>query len=110
MTWPSSVEREHYSLIMPQIELREPPPRVSTGRRPIMPLDRAILDVATVPLRPVQIADALRSGAYPGLSTQRVASRLKALVGRDLATRVRPQGGPPNGPGTSLYRAKPADG
>lgn len=75
-----------------------------------MPLDQAILGVATVPMRPVQIADALRAGSYPALSTQRVASRLKALVGRDLAVRVRPVGGPPNGPGTSLYQAKPSDG
>lgn len=91
---------------MSKIELREPPPRVSTGRRPIMPLDQAILKVATTALRPVQIADALRANGYPGLSTQRVASRLKSLVGRELAVRVKPKGGPPNGPGTSLYRAR----
>lgn len=76
-----------------------------------MALDRTILEIATVPMRPVEIARALRDGrhghlVWPGISTQRVASRLKALVARDLAVRVRPAGGPPNGPGTSLYRAK----
>jgi hypothetical protein len=88
------------------IQLREPPPRTSTGRRPIMALDRKILDIATTAMRPVQIAEALRRSGYPTITTQRVASRLKALVTRELAVRVRPSGGPPNGPGTSLYRAK----
>jgi hypothetical protein len=92
---------------MSQIELREPPPRAVTGRRPIMPLDRAILGAATDAQRPVQIADTLRrSGDWPGLTTQRVASRLKALIGRGLAERIKPVGGPPNGPGTSLYKRK----
>lgn len=94
---------------MPQIELREPPPRVATGRRPLMPLDQAILAAAQEPLRPVQIADHLRAHGYPALSTQRVASRLKALVERGLAERIKPAGAPPNGPGTSLYRRKPTD-
>ena len=91
---------------MTTIQLREPPPRTATGRRPIMPLDRKILDIAITPLRPVEIAEALRRSGYPAISTQRVASRLKALVARDMAERVRPTGGPPNGPGTSLYKRK----
>lgn len=89
---------------MPSIELREPPPRVATGRRPIMPLDRAILLAADTAQRPVQIADALRANGWPSVTTQRVASRLKALIGRGLAERIKPVGGPPNGPGTSLYK------
>jgi hypothetical protein len=91
---------------MTSIQLREPPPRTATGRRPIMPLDRKILDIASEPLRPVQIAEALRRSGFAGISTQRVASRLKALVQRDMAERGRPTGGPPNGPGTSLYKRK----
>lgn len=76
-----------------------------------MPLDQAILGVASTAMRPVQIADALRaSGNWPKLTTQRVASRLKSLVERRLATRIKPAGGPANGPGTSLYRVrKPED-
>lgn len=91
------------------IQLREPPPRTATGRRPIMALDRKILEIASTPLRPVQIAEALRRSGWPSISTQRVASRLKALVAREMAVRVRPNGGPPNGPGTSLYRAASED-
>jgi hypothetical protein len=93
---------------MSKIELREPPPRIATGRRPIMPLDRDILAIAQEAMRPVQIADILRRGAYPEVTTQRVASRLKSLVGRGMAIRVKPVGGPPNGPGTSLYRQRKA--
>jgi hypothetical protein len=92
---------------MSQIALREPPPRIATGRRPIMPLDQAILAAAETVRRPVEIANTLRaSGDWPNLTTQRVASRLKSLVGRDLAVRVKPQGGPANGPGASLYRRR----
>lgn len=92
---------------MSQIELREPPPRIATGRRPIMPLDQAILAAAEKARRPVEIANTLRaSGSWPKLTTQRVASRLKSLVGRKLAVRVKPQGGPANGPGASLYRRR----
>jgi len=98
----------------PQIELREPPPRVTSGRRPIMDLDRAILAISVEPMRPVAIARKLRElpappGVLPkwsGITSQRVASRLKALVTRELAVRVRPVGAPANGPGTSLYRAR----
>lgn len=90
---------------MTSIQLREPPPRTVTGRRPIMPLDRQILQIAVTPMRPVQITEGLRRSGYPDISTQRVASRLKALVARKLAKRDRPTGGPRNGPGTSLYRA-----
>jgi predicted ArsR family transcriptional regulator len=86
------------------IQLREPPPRTATGRRPIMPLDRKILEIASSPMRPVQIANQVSRQGYPGISTQRVASRLKALVARGLAERQRPSGGPRNGPGTSLYK------
>jgi repressor of nif and glnA expression len=89
----------------PQIEMREPPPRTVSGRRPLMALDQDILSIAAEPLRPVQIADVLRRQGQE-ITTQRVASRLKSLVSRDLAVRVRPVGGPANGPGTSLYRAK----
>jgi hypothetical protein len=98
---------------MSKIQLREPLPRVATGRRPLMPLDRAILEVAQEPLRPVQIAQALRSphpgrsfDGWPEISTQRVASRLKSLVQRGLAIRFKPPGAPRNGPGTSLYRVR----
>lgn len=95
------------------IELREPPPRTATGRRPLMPLDRRILEVAQRPMRPVEIARVLRQPKddrrhWPTITTQRVASRLKALVARGLAERIRPTGGPANGPGTSLYRVKEA--
>jgi hypothetical protein len=93
---------------MPSIELREPPPRIATGRRPLMALDRAILDAAQEPSRPVKIADALRAQGWT-VTTQQVARRLKAIVARDLAVRTRPEGAPANGPGTSLYRAKRAD-
>jgi repressor of nif and glnA expression len=93
---------------MTLIEQRDPPPREATGRRPIMPLDQQILDIASTPMRPVQIAQALRAKGV-AISTQRVASRLKALVGRRLAVRHRPSGAPPNGPGTSLYRALTAE-
>jgi hypothetical protein len=86
------------------IQLREPPPRTATGRRPIMPLDRDILKAASTARRPVEIARDLRASGYPTLTTQRVASRLKALVQRGLAERARPAGGPRNGPGTSLYK------
>jgi hypothetical protein len=75
-----------------------------------MPLDRDILAFASAPRRPVELADALRRNGHPGISTQRVASRLKALVARGLAERIRPTGGPRNGPGTSLYRTVPSDG
>lgn len=98
---------------MTKIELREPPPRVATGRRPIMALDQDILTVAARAKRPVEIADFLRENGHPQLTTQRVASRLKSLVQRDLAERIKPPGAPANGPGTSLYRAKaaqPSDG
>lgn len=105
MNGPAAVELGSYSASMTSIQLREPPPRTATGRRPIMPLDRRILDIASSPLRPVQITEALRRSGYPGISTQRVASRLKALVQRGMAVRVRPTGAPANGPGTSLYRA-----
>lgn len=71
-----------------------------------MALDREILDIAGAPRRPVEIAQALRRTGHPEISTQRVASRLKALVARGLAERVRPVGGPRNGPGTSLYKRK----
>jgi hypothetical protein len=71
-----------------------------------MALDRRILEIAANPMRPVQIAEVLRRGDYPTITTQRVASRLKSLVTRDLAVRIRPSGAPPNGPGTSLYRKK----
>lgn len=91
---------------MTKIQLREPPPRVATGRRPLMPLDQEILKLAETPLRPVQIADHLRAHGWPTLSTQRVASRLKSLVERRLATRIKPAGAPANGPGTSLYRVR----
>ena len=91
---------------MSKIELREPPPRVSTGRRPIMPLDGAILRVAAQARRPVEIADFLRENGYPSITTQRVARRLKSLVGRGMAERIKPVGAPANGPGTSLYKAK----
>jgi len=94
-----------------KIELREPPPRVATGRRPIMQLDAAILRVATEHARrPVEIASFLRDNGHAGLTTQRVASRLKALVARGLAERIKPVGGPANGPGTSLYKAVKQDG
>lgn len=99
---------------MTTIELREPPARPANGRRPLMDLDKQILEiVGDDALRPVQIARALRRVTQkpPGvlfpwgeISTQRVASRLKSLVNRGLMERVRPAGGPPNGPGTSLYR------
>lgn len=78
-----------------------------------MALDQDILRVAATARRPVEIADSLRENGHPGLTTQRVASRLKSLVQRELAERIRPVGAPPNGPGTSLYRAKvaePSDG
>jgi DNA-binding HxlR family transcriptional regulator len=93
------------------IQLREPPPRTATGRRPIMALDRTILQIASRPMRPVEIARELRNGAgghrvWPSITTQRVAARLKALTTRGLVERTRPSGGPPNGPGTSLYRRK----
>lgn len=71
-----------------------------------MPLDKAIMEIATDPMRPVAVARALRAGNYEGIKTQRVAARLKALVNRGLMIRIRPIGGPPNGPGTSLYRVK----
>lgn len=91
------------------IQLREPPPRTATGRRPIMALDRDILAAASTARRPVEIARDLRASGHPTVSTQRVASRLKALVARDLAVRIRPTGGPRNGPGTSLYRRATED-
>lgn len=103
---------------MTKILLREPPARSTPGRRPVMPLDARILEVAAVPRRPVEIARILREPQanadgspaldklWPGITTQRVASRLKALVGRGYMERIRPTGGPANGPGTSLYRAK----
>lgn len=78
-----------------------------------MPLDRKILELAATAKRPVELAEALRRDGYPDVSTQRVASRLKALVARGLAVRVRPAGGPRNGPGTSLYKVReesPSDG
>jgi hypothetical protein len=94
---------------MTRIQLKEPPARPAQGRRPLMPLDKAILEVATRSLRPVQIARCLREDGWPELSTQRVAARLKSLVDRGLAARERPAGGPRNGPGTSLYRALTAE-
>jgi hypothetical protein len=107
---------------MTAIEVRQPPARPANGRRPIMPLDRRILEiVGDQSLRPIQIAQALRvapvvdgqadlSRWYPDISTQRVASRLKALVNRELMDRIRPVGAPANGPGTSLYRKRRDDG
>ena len=89
------------------IEMREPPARPANGRRPIMPLDQKILEVTgDTPRRPIEIARNLRAVGYPTISTQRVASRLKALVSRGMMTRIRPRGAPRNGPGTSLYRVK----
>ena len=95
---------------MPKIEQREPPARMASGsRRPIMPLDADIMALADErALRPVTIAEALRHGNHPGVTTQRVVSRLKALTTRGLMVRIRPAEGPANGPGTSLYRVKRA--
>jgi hypothetical protein len=94
---------------MTMIELREPPARPASGRRPIMPLDKQIMEITgDTPMRPITIAQALRrQGEYGNISTQRVASRLKSLVNRDMMVRIRPTGGPRNGPGTSYYRVKP---
>ena len=95
---------------MTEILLKEPPARPAHGRRPLMALDRDILEAAMRPRRPVEVARHLRgSGKYPEISTQRVAARLKALVDRELMVRTRPSGGPRNGPGTSLYRARTAE-
>lgn len=92
------------------IELREPPARPANGRRPIMALDQKIMDLTGErPRRPIEIARSLRVLGYPNISTQRVASRLKALVNRGLMIRLRPAGGPRNGPGTSLYRVTPEE-
>jgi len=70
-----------------------------------MPLDARILEIAQEPMRPVEIARAVQE-QFPEATTQRVASRLKALTARGLVLRHRPSGGPANGPGTSLYQAK----
>lgn len=70
-----------------------------------MPLDARILEIASVPKRPVEISRAIKE-QFPEATTQRVASRLKALTARGLVVRHRPTGGPANGPGTSLYEAK----
>lgn len=95
---------------MSMIELREPPARPANGRRPIMPLDQKIMDLTgDTPRRPIEIARNLRATGFPDISTQRVASRLKALVSRGMMIRLRPDGGPRNGPGTSLYRVKPEE-
>lgn len=92
---------------MTKIELREPPTRTVAGRRPVMPLDAKIMEFAGTAKRPVEIADRLRrTEAYAEITTQKVASRLKALVGRGYMIRIRPTGGPANGPGTSLYRVR----
>jgi len=96
---------------MPEIELRQPPPRgAAGGQRPILALDQAIMDVAKDrALRPVSIADALKAtnpDKWSPITTQRVVSRLKALTTRGMVTRIRPEGGPANGPGTSLYRVR----
>lgn len=96
---------------MTEIQLKEPPARPAHGRRPLMALDRRILEIAQAPMRPVEVARVLRDPsrgleAYPNIATQRVAARLKALVARGLMVRLRPQGAPRNGPGTSLYRAR----
>lgn len=74
-----------------------------------MPLDARILKVATRPMRPVEISRAIID-QFPEATTQRVASRLKALTARGLVIRHRPSGGPANGPGTSLYQAAQQDG
>ena len=87
------------------IVLREPPARTGTARRPVMPLDQRIMDVAQDAMRPVDIAKKVQVD-FEDATTQRVASRLKALVGRGLMVRIRPPGGPANGPGTSLSRVK----
>jgi len=87
------------------IVLREPPARTGTGKRPVMPLDKRIMEIAQDAMRPVEIAKKVQVD-FEDVTTQRVASRLKALVGRGLMTRIRPPGGPANGPGTSLYRVK----
>lgn len=72
-----------------------------------MALDRKILEIVSdQSLRPVEIARTLQRLGWPDITTQRVASRLKALVTRGLVTRLRPSGGPRNGPGTSLYRVR----
>jgi hypothetical protein len=72
-----------------------------------MPLDVRILEIATEAMRPMEITRVLaEEGTHPGINTQRVASRLKSLVDRGMMTRIRPAGGPANGPGTSLYRVK----
>lgn len=87
------------------ITLREPPSRSGAGRRPVLPLDQRIMEVAQQPMRPVEIARAVQPD-FADATTQRVASRLKALVSRGFMVRIRPTGGPVNGPGTSVYRTK----
>lgn len=92
---------------MTRIQLKEPPARPAQGRRPLMALDRRIMEIAQEAMRPVAVTRALRAeDQWSGIRTQRVAARLKALVNRGLMIRIRPTGGPPNGPGTSLYRVK----
>jgi hypothetical protein len=90
------------------ITLREPPSRTGAGSRPVLALDQRIMEVAKVQMRPVEIARIVHED-FPDATTQRVASRLKALVSRGFMERIRPTGGPANGPGTSYYRTKKDD-
>jgi DNA-binding HxlR family transcriptional regulator len=87
--------------MLTKIVRRDPPDvPVRTTRKRLSVGDQAILDeISTTALRPVEIARAL------DLTTQYVAVRIRELMDRGWVTRIPVPGGPPNGPGTAVYRA-----
>ena len=87
--------------MLTEIVRREPPDApVRSTRQQLSPGDQAIVDLITdKDMRPVEIARAT------GLTTQFIAVRLRELMGRGWVTRIPIEGGPANGPGTSVYRA-----
>lgn len=82
---------------------REPPETAANPAANLTtPLDIAIgsvLKKAKEPMRPVEVADTLQQPQH------KVANRLLILSRRGAVLRVRPDNGPQNGPGSSLYTA-----
>lgn len=73
--------------------VRKAGPKLTNGQ-----LDKLILGNLDELKRPVQVASEI------GVETHRVAGRIRTLVNQNLVERVRPESGPANGPGSSMYR------
>lgn len=90
----------------PTIVRKDPPAAAErlmrTKEADLRALDTQILRHLTEPQRPVEVAEMI------SVKTHRVATRLRVLRQRGQVERIKPFGGPNNGPGAALYQAIPA--